>query len=85
MKCTKCGQRPKQVQGMCRPCFLRDRPWTEQYDEMHAIGIPDWQIAQKMRQDPATFARKATHYRRTLDSAMTQIVRDYRIAKGWAS
>lgn len=45
MKCTKCGQLPKQVRGMCRSCFLADRPWPEQYDEMHAIGRSDWEIA----------------------------------------
>ncbi|SIG07200.1 Uncharacterised protein [Mycobacteroides abscessus subsp. abscessus] len=83
--CLKCGNQPKQVQGMCRPCFLRDRPWPEQYDEMHAIGRSDWEIAKTMRQDPATFGRMAARYGRTLDPVMTQIVRDYRLAKGWAS
>ncbi|MEX3756309.1 hypothetical protein ABFW00_10765 [Mycobacteroides abscessus] len=85
MNCTKCGQRPKQVRGMCRSCFLADRPWPEQYDEMHAIGRSDWEIAKTMNQDPATFARMAARYGRTLDSVMTQIVRDHRLAKGWAS
>ncbi|WP_236739378.1 hypothetical protein [Mycobacteroides abscessus] len=52
---------------------------------MHAIGRSDWEIAKTMNQDPATFARMAARYGRTLDSVMTQIVRDYRLAKGWAS
>ncbi|SLE90537.1 Uncharacterised protein [Mycobacteroides abscessus subsp. abscessus] len=85
MKCIKCGQRPKQVRGMCRSCFLADRPWPEQYDEMHAIGRPNWEIAKAMRQDPATFGRMADRYGRKLDSVMTQIVRDSRLAKGWTS
>ncbi len=52
---------------------------------MHAIFRSDWEIAKTMNQDPATFARMAARYGRTLDSVMTQIVRDYRLAKGWAS
>ncbi|WP_237112875.1 hypothetical protein [Mycobacteroides abscessus] len=70
---------------MCRSCFLADRPWPEQYDEMHAIGRPNWEIAKAMRQDPATFGRMADRYGRKLDSVMTQIVRDSRLAKGWTS
>lgn len=57
--------------------------WSERVDELRALGYQDWEIAKKLGNSPATFARQADRYRKGVDQLMREISREEKLTRGW--
>ncbi|WP_166905956.1 hypothetical protein [Mycobacterium sp. DL440] len=52
--------------------------FTERYDEMHAIGLPDWQIAQRMEVTLSSLERMLERYDRPVSDLLRDMAREER-------
>ncbi|MGH3955920.1 MAG: hypothetical protein ACRDTI_18005 [Mycobacterium sp.] len=62
---------------------MADRPWPEQVVELRRLGYQDWEIAKKLGNSPATFARQADRHHMGVDELMREISREQKLKKGW--
>lgn len=56
--------------------------FCERYDEMHAIGIQDWRIAQRMGMTLTSLERTLMKYRRPISTELRDMARDERNERG---
>jgi hypothetical protein len=66
---------------MPRPPKIGTRSWLEYYDEMHDIGIPEWEIAKKLGYSAATLVRMLQRKHRPVDPLLQDIADDEDRAK----
>ncbi|OMB79247.1 hypothetical protein [Mycolicibacterium conceptionense] len=52
--------------------------FTERYDEMHAIGLPDWQIAKRMGITLSSLERELARYDRPVSDLLRDMAREER-------
>ncbi|WP_301121125.1 hypothetical protein [Mycolicibacterium fortuitum] len=52
--------------------------FTERYDEMHAIGLPDWQIAKRLDITLGSLERMLERYERPVSDLLRDMAREER-------
>lgn len=52
--------------------------FIERYDEMHAIGLPDWQIAQRLGVTLSSLERQLSRYDRPVSDLLRDMAREER-------
>ncbi|MBP3087003.1 hypothetical protein [Mycolicibacterium fortuitum] len=52
--------------------------FTERYDEMHAIGLPDWQIAKRLDITLSSLVRMLERYERPVSDLLRDMAREER-------
>lgn len=52
--------------------------FTERYDEMHAIGLPDWQIAKRLDITLSSLERMLERYDRPVSDLLRDMAREER-------
>lgn len=52
--------------------------FTERYDEMHAIGLPDWQIAKRLNVTLSSLERMLERYERPVSDLLRDMAREER-------
>lgn len=52
--------------------------FLERYDEMHAIGLPDWQIAKRLNVTLSSLERMLERYERPVSDLLRDMAREER-------
>lgn len=52
--------------------------FAERYDEMHAIGLPDWQVAKRMGITLSSLERMLERYDRPVSDLLRDMAREER-------